>query len=139
MTDYAKGSTIWKLTEFAELGWIAKFIIIVSGRWLNVFNAFVQITRSLIFLHGGQELLHFLIELGIRHKLIRPFTPRHNGKVERSHHKDNEEFYAVHKFFSFSDLQKQLAVWQRQYNAFPMPPLAWRSPSQVLSDFVTHL
>ena len=24
-------------------------------------------------------------ELGIRHKLIRPFTPRHNGKLERSH------------------------------------------------------
>jgi len=24
-------------------------------------------------------------ELGIRHKLIRPYTPRHNGKVERSH------------------------------------------------------
>ena len=24
-------------------------------------------------------------QLGIRHKLIRPYTPRHNGKVERSH------------------------------------------------------
>lgn len=29
---------------------------------------------------------------GIRHKLIRPYTPRHNGKVERSHRKDNERF-----------------------------------------------
>ena len=27
---------------------------------------------------------------GIEHKLIRPYTPRHNGKVERSHRKDNE-------------------------------------------------
>ena len=44
-----------------------------------------------------------LAQLGIRHKLIRPFTPRHNGKVERSHRKDNEEFYASHKFFSFHD------------------------------------
>ena len=35
-----------------------------------------------------------LQEHGIRHKLIRPFTPRHNGKVERSHRKDNERFYA---------------------------------------------
>ena len=26
-----------------------------------------------------------LKELGIQHKLIRPYTPRHNGKVERSH------------------------------------------------------
>ena len=30
-------------------------------------------------------------QLGIRHKLIKPCTPRHNGKVERSHRKDNEE------------------------------------------------
>ena len=30
---------------------------------------------------------------GIEHKLIRPYTPRHNGKVERSHRKDNEYFY----------------------------------------------
>ena len=27
---------------------------------------------------------------GIKHKIIRPYTPRHNGKVERSHRKDNE-------------------------------------------------
>ena len=33
-----------------------------------------------------------LQRLGIRHKLIRPYTPRHNGKVERSHRKDNEDF-----------------------------------------------
>ncbi len=30
-----------------------------------------------------------LEELGIRHKLIKPRTPRHNGKVERSHRKDH--------------------------------------------------
>ena len=59
-------------------------------------------------------------------------------KVERSHRKDNEEFYASHKFFSFLDFQKQLAVRQRQYNAFPIRPLAWRSPNQVLSNFVSH-
>ncbi|MCM1182946.1 MAG: integrase core domain-containing protein [Roseburia sp.] len=37
-----------------------------------------------------------LKEYGIRHKLIRPYTPRDNGKVERSHRKDNERFYATH-------------------------------------------
>ena len=37
-----------------------------------------------------------LKELGIKHKKIRPFTPRHNGKVERSHRKDNERFYTTH-------------------------------------------
>ena len=29
-------------------------------------------------------------QLGIRHKLIRAYTPRHNGKVERSHHEDQK-------------------------------------------------
>ena len=46
-----------------------------------------------------------LEQLNIRHKLIKPHTPRHNGKVERSHRKDNEEFYATHRFFSFVDFK----------------------------------
>lgn len=53
-----------------------------------------------------------LKELGIKHKKIRPFTPRHNGKVERSHRKDNERFYATHCFFSFEDFRIQL----KRYN-----------------------
>ena len=76
-----------------------------------------------------------LQRLGIRHKLIRPYTPRHNGKVERSHRKDNEEFYASHRFYSFDDFKKQLAVRQRQYNYFPIRPLNWRSPKYVLFSF----
>ena len=63
-----------------------------------------------------------LKDLGIRHKLIKPYTPRHNGKVERSHRKDNEYFYANHKFYSFGDFKKQLAVHGRKYNNFPMHP-----------------
>lgn len=76
-----------------------------------------------------------LAQLNIRHKKIRAFTPRHNGKVERSHRKDNEYFYADHKFYSFEDLQKQLAVHQRNYNNFPMRPLNWHSPKQLLFTF----
>lgn len=76
-----------------------------------------------------------LEELGIRHKLIRVYTPRHNGKVERSHRKDNEYFYASHSFYSFEDFRKQLAVWNRKYNAFPIRPLNWTSPKQALDSF----
>ena len=76
-----------------------------------------------------------LDDLGIQHKLIKVFTPRHNGKVERSHRKDNEYFYASHKFYSFEDYKKQLAAWQHKYNDFPMRPLNWRSPKQVLYSF----
>ena len=76
-----------------------------------------------------------LAQLGIRHKKIRTYTPSHNGKVERSHRKDNEEFYACHTFYSFADFEKLLAVRQRQYNAFPMRPLNWHSPKDVLFSF----
>ena len=77
---------------------------------------------------------------GIQHKLIRPFTPRHNGKVERSHRKDNERFYATHTFYSFEDFAKQLKVYNRRdYNNFPIRPLGWKSPDQVLKDYLTSV
>lgn len=79
----------------------------------------------------------YLKEQEIRHKLIRPYTPRHNGKVERSHRKDNEYFYATHSFYSFEDFKKQLAVHSRKYNDFPMRPLAWKSPREVINHFLS--
>lgn len=42
-----------------------------------------------------------LKQCGIEHKLIRPYTPRHNGKVERSHRKDNEYFDTKVSFCTF--------------------------------------
>ena len=67
-------------------------------------------------------------ELGIRHKLIRPYTPRHNGKVERSHREDQKRFYSCHSFYSLDDFAKQLSVHNRRSNNFPMRPLNWCSP-----------
>ena len=79
-----------------------------------------------------------LEQYGIRHKLIKPYTPRHNGKVERSHRKDNEYFYATHTFYSFDDFKKQFAVHSRNYNNFPMPPLNWLSPTDYIKAFLKH-
>lgn len=77
---------------------------------------------------------------GIRHKLIRPYMPRHNGKVERSHRKDNERFYATHRFYSFEDFAKQLKEYNRRdYNNFPMRPLGWKTPNQVLKDYLASV
>ena len=74
-------------------------------------------------------------ELGIRHKLIRPYTPRHNGKVERSHREDQKRFYATHRFWSLADFGGQLAAHQSRSNSRPMRPLAWFSPREFLSSF----
>lgn len=74
----------------------------------------------------------------IEHKLIRPYTPRHNGKVERSHRKDNEYLYATHTFYSFEDFAKQLKVHNYKYNKFPMRPLNWKSPADYVKAFLDN-
>lgn len=79
-----------------------------------------------------------LKQCGIEHHLIRPYTPRHNGKVERSHRKDNEYFYATHSFYCFEDFKKQLAVHNRKYNNFPMRPLNWKSPADYINAYLTN-
>ncbi len=74
-------------------------------------------------------------ELGIRHKLIRPYTPRHNGKVERSHREDQRLFYDSHSFYSLDDFGGQLAAHQCRTNNRPMRPLKWASPKQKLAFY----
>ena len=81
-----------------------------------------------------------LQEHAIQHKLIRPYTPRHNGKVERSHRKDNERFYATHSFYSFEDFSTQLKRYNyRDYNNFPMRPLGWKTPAQILKEYLASV
>ena len=97
-----------------------------------------EFTKRLLPGDNGPSLFETRLEqAGIRHKLIRPYTPRHNGKVERSHRKDNEYFYASHKFYSFEDFKNQLAVRCRDYNRFPIRPLGWLSPIEYLAKYTT--
>lgn len=67
-------------------------------------------------------------ELNIQHKLIRPRTPRHNGKVERSHRNDQERFYNFLKFYSYDDLKLQMKRYLNRSNRIPMQVLGWKSP-----------
>ena len=77
-------------------------------------------------------------QLGIRHKLIRPYTPRRNGKVERSHREDQKRFYDSHRFYSLVDFGGQLAAHQSLSNSHPMRPLLWAAPRDVLSSFTVQ-
>lgn len=77
-------------------------------------------------------------DLGIRHKLIRPYTPRHNGKVERSHREDQRRFYNSHRFFSLADFDAQLAVHRRASNNRPMRPLQYSSPNAFLTAYTVQ-
>ncbi len=73
--------------------------------------------------------------MGITHKQIRPYTPGHKGKAERSHRKDQERFYDRRTFYSPEDFKKQLQEYNKEYNDFPMRPLAWKSPNEYLDLF----
>lgn len=77
-------------------------------------------------------------DLGIRHKFIKPYTPRHNGKVERSHREDQKLFYNTHSFFSLDDFGGQLAAHQTRTNNRPMRPLLWASPREFLLAFTVQ-
>ena len=72
----------------------------------------------------------FCKQNSITHKLIKPRTPRHNGKVERSHRNDNNRFYAFLKFYSFDDLKKQMHAYLVRSNNIPMGVLNYLTPKE---------
>ena len=91
-------------------------------------NAFVKDKKTMF-----EEKLE---ELGIEHKCIKPHTPKQNGKVERSHRKDQERFYYDKVFYSLEDLRNRAKYWIREYNNFPMRPLGWLSPKEKLEEYM---
>ncbi len=83
----------------------------------------------------------FCIEQGIIHKFIKPKTPEHNGKVERSHRIDQDKFYRNLKFYSLDDLRKQGKLWNKRYNNMPRFVLNCKTPNEIelslLEKFIT--
>ncbi|HXU70731.1 MAG TPA: IS481 family transposase [Polyangia bacterium] len=68
-----------------------------------------------------QSKFHWHLEqLDIRHVYIRPRTPRLNGKVERSHRVDDQEFYQLLDKDGVSDdihlFNEKLREWENYYN-----------------------
>ena len=80
----------------------------------------------------------FCNKIHVYHKTIRPKTPWHNGKVERSHRNDQQRFYNYLKFYSFDDLQKQMKRYLYRSNNIPMSVLDWLSPNQIQCRLVAE-
>jgi len=55
-------------------------------------------------------------EHNIRHRLIPVATPQINGKVERSHRIDEEEFYRVEQYKEANLLKDKFQTWIHKYN-----------------------
>lgn len=73
----------------------------------------IKVNGVLQYSHPVTQLL---AEHHIRHKLIKVATPRHNGKVERSHRTDNREFYRLNDFVDLQDLREKGKDWLYRYN-----------------------
>ena len=94
--------------------------------------------------HEQEHLLDKFCRINkIEHKLIKPRTPRHNGKVERSHRSDNERFYKTLKFYSFEDLVLQMRAYLKRSNNIPISVLAtrdgkekWLTPKQKRKELL---
>lgn len=80
----------------------------------------------------------FCIKNGIYHHKIRPRTPRHNGKVERSHRNDNERFYSFLSFYSLEDLREQGKRYLKRSNNIPMQVLKYKTPIEKRNELLTQ-
>jgi transposase InsO family protein len=79
---------------------------------------------------------HWHVEdLGIRHAYIKRGTPQLNGKVERSHRSDQQEFYQLLSYKGDVDLEAKLDEWERFYNfARPHGAHNGQTPYEALRD-----
>lgn len=83
--------------------------------------------------HPVDDLLN---SLDITHKLIKPRTPRHNGKVEHSHRNDQQRFYSYLKFYSYNDLILQMKAYLKRPNNIPLQILNWLSHIKMRQNII---
>lgn len=84
--------------------------------------------------HEYQALFHWHCEdQGIRHIYIKPRSPHLNGKVERSHRTDKQEFWQLIDYTNDMDIKAKLKQWEVYYNCHrPHGALAGKTPFEVL-------
>lgn len=71
----------------------------------------------------------------MEHVYIKPRTLQLNGKFERSHRIDKDEFYQLLTYKDDVDLEKKFAVWERFYNnGRPHGAHKGKAPYEVLRE-----
>jgi len=86
--------------------------------------------------HEFQAKFHWHVEdKGIRHAYIKPSSPQLNGKVERSHRTDEQEFYQLLTYKDDVDLNEKLAEWESFYNlSRPHGAFNGKAPYEILRE-----
>ncbi|MEO0924094.1 MAG: IS481 family transposase [Pseudomonadota bacterium] len=74
-------------------------------------------------------------DLGIRHVYIKPRSPHLNGKVERSHKTDAEEFWQLVDYVDDIDIKAKLREWEIYYNCHrPHTAHNGKAPFEILKE-----
>ena len=99
----------------------------------------IQIDNGAEFQSG---LCWHVLDRGIRHTYIKPATPRLNGKIERSHRIDSEEFYRMLDGVVIDDTElfnDKLQQWEDYYNFDrPHDALDGQTPYERLKQKTTQ-
>jgi len=84
--------------------------------------------------HEFQAQFHWHVEdKGMRHVYIKPGSPQLNGKVEKSHRTDKDEFYQLLTYTDDVDLNQKLEEWETFYNLYrPHGGFDGKTPYEVL-------
>jgi transposase InsO family protein len=84
----------------------------------------------------GPQFTYHLADLGIHHRRIPPGCPEVNGKVERSHKTDQQEFYDLNRFRDRKDLTRKMRRWEHEYNEDrPHLALEGKTPAERVRQF----
>ena len=74
----------------------------------------------------------------MRYVYIKPHSPQLNGKVERSHGIDHQEFYQLLTYTDDIDLNKKLESWDQFYNFHrPHGTFEGKTPYETLRSLLT--
>lgn len=76
-----------------------------------------------------------LKQLEIEHRRTRPYSPWQNGKVERSHRIDNQQFYSKQEFNSEEEMHKKLKRYNNRYNNIAKKVLNFKTPNEMISNY----
>jgi transposase InsO family protein len=88
---------------------------------------------------SGPQFTWHLADWGIAHRHIPPASPEVNGKVERSHKTDQEEFYQGKQFRSRKQLARKLKCWEKEYNKRrPHLALDGKTPAERVLELAQH-
>jgi transposase-like protein len=97
-----------------------------------------EFTNALLVVKAKHKTLFekALSDMDVIYKRIKIATPRHNGKVERQHRKDEQRFYRKMRMYNLQDGRKQLRKYQEESKHYPIIPLGFQSPMQVLEKYL---